>query len=114
MRRQKQRQIHYSAIALFDGTVLAAHPIRKPTPKSIKQDKIKIDEDGVCDKGWYDDGKQFSDTTFDNRFRFLDLMANRINMRRTIREMVFPHLTKLQNDIDEIHSKLDQIQQMLA
>jgi len=114
MRRQKQRPIHYSAITLFDGTVLSAHPIRKPTPKSIKQDKIKIDEDWVCNKGWYTNGKQFSDTNFENRFRFQDLMANRINMRRAIRDMVFPYLTKLQNDMDDIHSKLDQIQQMLA
>ncbi len=93
--------------------VIAVHPVRKPTPKMIKQNKLKIDEDGVC-RGFMDAGKDLSDVKNENRFRFHNIMANRLNTRRAIREMVFPHLLKLEKDIDYIRNQLDQIQQLLV
>ena len=114
MRRQKRRPMHYCDISLFDGTILATYPIRKPTPKKIKQRNIKIDEDGVCDKGYYDSGKSLSDCNNEKRFRFQNIMANRLNTRRAIREIIMPELSKTQKDIDAIHSQLKQIQELLA
>jgi hypothetical protein len=104
--------LYYYASCLYDGTIVASFPIRKPIPKSIKQDNIKIDEDGVCDNGWYSTGKEFSDVNVENRFRFQDIIATRLNTRRAIREMVFPYLQKLQKDIDQVNNKLDNIQHL--
>jgi hypothetical protein len=105
--------MHYYASSLFDGTITSAYPIRKPLPKIIKQDHIKIDEDGVCDEGWYDSGKGYSDVNIENRFRFQNIMANRLNTRRAIREIVMPELKKIHSEINIIHKQLDQIQSMI-
>lgn len=113
MRRQKRRPLYYYAHCLYDGTIVASFPIRKPAPKAIKQDNIKIDEDGVCDRGWYTAGKEYSDVNAENRFRFQDIMTNRLNTRRAVREMIFPYLKKLQKDIDEVNRKLENIQHLL-
>ena len=114
MRRKKRRPMHYYSNCLYDGTIVATFPIRKPTPKKIRQDNLRIDEDGVCDRGWYSAGKIFSDVTMDNRFRFQDIMANCLNTRRAMREILIPRLQKLERDADAIHNKLDQIHQMLT
>ena len=113
MRRQKRRPMHYIAICLFDGTVTAAYPVRKPTPKRIKQGNLKIDIDGICDNGWYRDGKELSDAHNENRFRFQDIISNRLNTRRAIRELVIPELAKIQEDMKDMRNQLNQIQQLL-
>ena len=112
MRRQKRRSMHYSAISLFDGTVIAAHPIRKPTPKTIKQEKLRIDEDGVY-REWSDAGKELSDVHNESRMRFQNIISARLNTRRAIREIVCPYLLKLQKDIDHLCNQLDHIHQLL-
>lgn len=114
MRRPRKRKMHYSAGLFYDGTIIAAYPIRKPLPKRIKEDNIKIDEDGVCDRGWYDNGINYSNVKVENRFRFQDIMANRLNTRRAIREIVAPQLSKIEKDIDGLRKQLDQIQQLLT
>lgn len=103
MRRQKRRSMHYSAISLFDGTVIAAHPIRKPTPKTIKQEKLRIDEDGVC-REWSDAGKELSDVHNESRMRFQNIISARLNTRRAIREIVCPYLLMLQKDMDHLRN----------
>jgi hypothetical protein len=66
MRRQRRRPRYYYASSLFDGTVLAAYPIRKPAPKIIKRDNLKIDEDGVCGESLRA-GKHLSDCQYESR-----------------------------------------------
>jgi hypothetical protein len=112
MRRQKRRAMHYSAISLHDGTVTSARPVRKPTPKTIKQEKLRIDEDGVC-REWSRAGKELSDVNNENRMRFQNIIATRLNTRRAIREMVCPYLLKLQKDVDHVRNQLDHIQRLL-
>jgi hypothetical protein len=104
--------MHYSAHCLHDGTVIAAYPVRKPTPKTIKQEKLRIDEDGVC-REWAGSGKELSDVKNENRTRFQDIIATRLNTRRAIREMVCPYLFKLQKDMDHVRNQLDHIQRSL-
>lgn len=87
-------------------------PIRKPTPKIIKRDKLKIDEDGVSCR-WPGAGKELSDVSNETRMRFQDIIANRLNTRRALREIVCPYLIKLQKDMEEMHKKLDHIQQLI-
>lgn len=105
--------MYYTAICLNDGTILAAYPVRKPVPKIIKRDKLKIDEEGVCHEQT-GAGKELSDAHNESRFRFQDIISTRLNMKRLIREMIFPYLIKLQKDITEVHNKLDQIQKLMS
>jgi hypothetical protein len=113
MRRQKRRPIHYTTRSLHDGTVLAAYPVRKPPPRTIKRDKIRIDEDGVC-REYAGAGKELCDVYNESRMRFQDIIATRLNTRRAIREMVLPSLVKLRCDVNEIRGQLDHIQGLLS
>jgi hypothetical protein len=113
MRRQRRRLMHYSGFALHDGTVLAMSPIRKPTPHMIKRDRLSIDEDGVCQE-YAGAGRELSDVHNETRMRFLDIIATRLNTRRSLRELVLPALLKLQTDIDEMRRQLADIQRLLA
>ena len=114
MRRQRKRPLFYYADCMYDGTVTAAYPIRKPLPKRIKEYKIKIDEDGICDEGNYRPGKCFSDRRIENRFRFQDIISNRLNTRRALREIAMPELSKIRGDINAIQSQLNQIKELLG
>lgn len=113
MRRQRRRPMHYTGHSLHDGTVLAMYPVRKPTPHIIKRDKLKIDEDGVCQE-FAGAGRELSDVHNETRMRFQDIIAMRLNTRRAIRELVLPHLLKLEQDLNDLHNRLDAIQGMLA
>ena len=42
----------------------------------------------------------------DNRTRFQDIMAIRLNNRRAIREIVMPEISNMQKDIDAIQNQL--------
>lgn len=106
--------MHYHANCLYDGTIVAAFPIRKPIPRKIRQDNIKIDEEGICDRGWYSAGRGFSDVHMENRFRFMDIMANRLNARRAMREILVPHLLKLEEEVGILHRQLDRIEELLV
>lgn len=112
MRRQKRRPMHYSVHSLHDGTIIAAFPVRKPIPKVIKQDKLKIDEDGVC-REWADAGKELSNVRNESRTRFQNIIATRLNTRRAIREILSPQLYSLQKDVDSIRNQLGEIKKLL-
>jgi len=105
--------MHYTATSLHDGSVLAAYPVRKPPPKTIKRDNLRIDEDGVCWE-YAQAGKNLSDVSNEGRMRFQNIIATRLNTRRAIREMILPRLVKLEADVVEIHRQLGQIQTLLT
>ena len=113
MRRQRRRAMHYTTHSLHDGTILAAYPVRKPPPKTIKRDKSRIDEDGVCND-FTGAGRELSDVNNESRMRFQNIIATRLNTRRAIREMVLPCLDNLQRDVNEIRGQLDHIQGLLS
>ena len=113
MRRQKRRPMHYNAFSLYDGTVLASYPIRKPTPKAIKYDKLRIDEDGVS-KEWLETGKEFFDRNNSIRTRFQDIVSIRLNTRRTIREIVLPELVGLREELQVLQNQMKRIEQLLT
>lgn len=96
---------------MYDGTVLAAHPERKPGPRIMKRDRLRIDPDGVVKEfsGTY--VKPFRNTEDNGRFRFLDIMANRLNTRRAIRELVVSKLDDLMKQTSELRSQLERIEQ---
>ena len=112
MRRQRRRPTHYHAISLFDGTVLATYPVRKPTPKAIKRDNIKIDEEGVCQE-LMEGGRQIVRSEEARRFRFMDVMANRLNARRAVREIALPEIAALREEVAAVRAQLDRIERAI-
>ena len=113
MRRQHRKSLHYDASSLFDGTVLAAYPVRKPTPHVMIRDNLRIDVEGVC-REWMTAGKKYSDYRLENRFRFMDIMANRLNVRRAIREIALPELVAVREEIAALGAQLDRVEQLLG
>lgn len=105
--------MHYTVHSLHDGTVLAGYPVRKPIPKMIKNNRLTIDQDGVC-REWADSGNELFDKCNENRMRFQGIVATRLNTRRAIRELVFPKVQELQNQMNVLHEKIDQLKEMLA
>ena len=108
MRRPRRRPVYYSATSLNDGTVLTAYPMRKPAPKVMKRDHLKIDMEGVC-KEWLRPGWELSDVNYDTRFRFQNILATNLNTRRAIRELVLPVLTDIRQEIAGLRAQLDSI-----
>lgn len=113
MKRERRRPMHYLASDLFDGTVLAAFPIRKPHPRSLKRDGTRIDPDGVAD-GSSRGGKHLGDPQYDDRTRFQDIIANRLNTRRSIRELVVPPMAKLQEEVTSLRAEVARLAELVA
>jgi len=108
MRRSRRRLKHYTVASLYDGTVLAAYPFRKPSPRIMKRDGMRVDADGVVSEtarsGW-----ELSDTRNETRFRFQDILANRLNARRAVRELATEPIEALHRDIAELRTEVRRI-----
>ncbi len=113
MQRPQRKPMHYWAGSLFDGTVLASFTRRKPSPQAMKREHLKIDEDGIC-KEDLEAGKWLCDSMHPNRFRFQDIIANRLNMRRSIRELALPELAAIREEVAAMRSQLDRIERLLG
>ena len=98
----------YHAISLHDGTVIAAYPMRKPAPRIIKRDHILFDSDGAL-RGNSRAGHDLSDTRVENRFRFQDIVANNLNTRRAIRELVLASIAELSAEVSRLQLLVDQL-----
>lgn len=112
MPKQRRRPLHYLASSLFDGTVLAAWPIRKPIRKVIKRDSLSIDADGVCQE-YLRGGGALGNANVENRFRFQDIMAANLNTRRALRQIVLPALASLHEEVAALRSQLDRIEGLI-
>jgi len=113
MARARRRPMHYLATMLHDGTVLAAYPIRRPSRQTFKQDKLRVDPDGVTIE-YAESGSQLRDVHNDTRTRFQDLIAANLNTRRAIRAMVLPALANLQSEVRALRAQLDRIEAAIA
>lgn len=100
--------MHYSASALHDGTVLAAYPIRRPTPHVIKRDRLRIDPDGIAIE-YPRSGTELRDARNEGRLRFQDIIAANLNMRRAIRDLVLPALAEIRAEVRDLRDRLDRI-----
>lgn len=111
-RVRRRRPVYYTATSMNDGTVLAAYPVRKPAARIMKRDGDKLDDDGVCKEflGSHVGSFDFNDP---GRFRFFDIMANRLNTRRAIREIVEPSLTAIQGEVFALRNELRELRALL-
>jgi hypothetical protein len=114
MRRKVQRRpVHYVTANYRDGAVVTCHPDRKPSDRKLKQDGLRVDEDLVFKEFPYGSG-EFGQWERDFRIRVSDLLANRMNMRRTVRELVLPELASLQATIADLGERLGRIEAALS
>jgi hypothetical protein len=91
---------------------LHAPPERKSLPKRIKEDGLHIDADFVC-KEYQSAPGEFGRWPDEQRVRFSDVLANRINMRRAIRDIVMPMLAYIQLSLEKLNNRLNDIEQSL-
>ena len=113
MRRPRKRALHYSASSLHDGTVMAACPMRKPAPRIMKRDGMRTDADGVTQE-FTRSGQELSDWNYEGRLRFQDIIANRLNTRRALRELVVVPLTEIHAEIAALREEVASLRQALA
>ena len=105
MRRPRRRQMHYYASGLHDGTVLAAYPIRKPAPRIMRRDGMRVDADGITQHR-QSAGEWLRDDGDERRFRFQDILANALNSRRALRELVLPQLEALAAEVAALRAEV--------
>ncbi len=111
MRRQRKRPMHYHASRLWDGTIIACLPVRKPSRRVMKRDHLRIEDDGIC-MGSLQSGAWLRGDD-DRRFRFQDIVANSLNARRAVRDIAAPMLAQVLEEIAAIRSQLARIEQRL-
>jgi hypothetical protein len=104
--------MYYTVIMLHDGTVLAARPIRKPSQRPSNPSRRKIDPDGVAVE-WAESGSDLRDNQNETRFRFMDIIAAKLNTRRAIRELVLPRVAELHDEVRNLREQLDRIENLL-
>ena len=107
----RRRTMHYTASSLHDGTVLAAYPMRKPAPRIIKRDGLRIDADGVTIE-YGGAGEEL--THHEGRFRFQDIIANSLNSRRAIRDLVLPPMAELHREITALRAEVAELKDLLS
>ncbi|RIK76946.1 MAG: hypothetical protein DCC67_13270 [Planctomycetota bacterium] len=112
-RKVRRRPVHYVTTNYHDGAVVACHPDRKPSDRKLKEDGLRIDDDLVFREFTYGSG-EFAQWEVDFRIRVSDLLANRMNMRRTVRELVLPELANIQAALADLGDRLARIESALA
>lgn len=108
MRRKKPRRqpVYYTVFAFKDGAIVTGAPSRRFSRKRIKEDGIYIDQDLVMREYRYD-VKTFERSTDEQRIRMVDTLATRLNMRRTVRELVLPVLASIEASITALHKRME-------
>ena len=113
MRRKPRRPTYYTVSCLRDGTVVAAFPVRKPAPKILKRDKLRIDADNVC-REYVRSGSEIGNAMYEGRIRFQDIISNMLNTRRAIREIVLPRLGDMETNLAALQSQLQRIEHAIV
>ncbi len=109
-KKPKRRIVYSHASCMPDGSVFACGPDRKPTEKRIKNDGIFIDEDGVFRESKYG-ATDWHAWEVDQRVKLVTILANRLNTRRAIRELILPELEAIQSTLADIQKRLERIEQ---
>ncbi|MFQ5473937.1 MAG: hypothetical protein ACE5FA_13785 [Dehalococcoidia bacterium] len=111
-RKRSRRPVYYNVTSMNDGAVLSAYPVRKTAARIMKRDGDRLDEDNVCKDftGSFVGSFKFDDS---GRFRFFDIMANRLNMRRAIREVALPKLEAVEAEVAALRIEISDLKAML-
>jgi hypothetical protein len=79
----------------------------------MKRDGQKLDEDNVC-RDWMGSYVVSFRSDDPGRFRFFDIMANRLNMRRAIRELALPQIQTIQAEVKDLREQVRALTAMLT
>lgn len=112
MPKPRRRPMYYSASSLHDGTLIAACPMRRPAPRLLKERGKTIDADGVMEESSRN-GKELSDSRNEGRFRFQEVITNRLNTRRAIRELLLKPLADLQSEVAVLQAEVAHLTEVL-
>jgi hypothetical protein len=112
-RKTRKRAIHYVTFIFADGAAVACTPTRRPSKKRIRDEGIHIDADHVVREYKYS-SKEFDLASDRQRIRMADLLSNRLNGRRTIRELVLPVLANIETALGSLSERLERIERTLA
>ena len=107
-RKPARRKVHYFTSGFSDGAVISAGPDRKPSAKALKERGLRVDSDGVfCETRYGPSEWHLWDDQ--QRVKVVTVLANRLNTRRAIRELVLPELASIQKTLANIQRRLDKI-----
>lgn len=103
-RRPRLRPCFYMVQALKDGTICFVSESRKPYTKRGTKGKF-IDVDG-CFGSWDCDGTYPAKQTDANRIILMTAIANRLNTKKVVREMVSERLDRIEQRLEAIEALL--------
>jgi hypothetical protein len=108
-RSPRRRPVHYTTFVFSDGAAATCTPSRKPSAKTLKAEGRTIDVDFIC-KEFHFAVEEFEKLPGDARARISDILANRLNMHRALREIVLPVLNEMKDSLDSIRKRLDRLE----
>lgn len=110
MRRKKKRTaVHYVTFGFRDGAATACLPERKPSAKHLKESGERADPDFVFREHLYGPS-DLRGWELPQRVRTCDILANRLNVRRAIRELVLPELQAIRSLLVELNERVGRIE----
>jgi hypothetical protein len=112
--KKRRKPTYYEAFSLADGTILLACPVRKPSRRVLKDYRVEIDTDGVGFETLKNDWHTFREPDCEERRRRHDLIANRLNVRRAIRDLVLPELTALAERLSRLEQQITELKSVPA
>lgn len=112
-RKPRKLPVYYVTMGYRDGAVVGCYPDRKPPDRILKRDNERVDPDLVFSEGHYKaDG--FAGCDLEHRIRRSDILSNRMNMRRTVRDLVLPKLAEMEITLASLKEQLDRIERAIA
>lgn len=111
-RKKRRSQVHYLTFGYRDGATTNCLAKRKPRDKELKDMGDHVDADFVY-REYHHGFNEIYEWGEAQRSRASDTLANRINTRRAIRELVLPELEAIQKSLASLHDRLDQLEQQI-
>ncbi|TWT84751.1 hypothetical protein CA13_62310 [Planctomycetes bacterium CA13] len=112
-KKPRRRRIYYSAFTYSDGAAVSCVPWPQPTAKQIKDRDMYVDEDFLCREHRYK-ASDFVSLEPELAPRYSDILTNRLNTRRAIRELVLPEIAALAATLQRIEKRLEAIERSVG
>ncbi|QDT05333.1 hypothetical protein K227x_37330 [Rubripirellula lacrimiformis] len=112
-RKPRRRMVHWVTFGFNDGSVIACAPERKLSSKRIKEERIYVCPDGV-QREYMHKPNELCTWSLEQRIRSCDILSNRLNTRRAIRELVLPEIAALADTLQRIEKRLDAIERYIG
>jgi len=111
---RKRRPFHFTSFSLPGGVSYAASPIRKPYTRKGKKALFTQDDPDLVSQEFESSLDEYEAYPAEAKQRFLPVLANRINTRRALRELVLPEIAALADTLQRIERRLDAIERSVG